>query len=105
MARESSAANRGEFESSRFREFAGDEEVENDARGRGEQAGPPSADHAGDQHGRHQKKVERLVAERRGEQRPQDEGECDERQRDEVDRRTRLQRLVQHLARGLFGKL
>jgi hypothetical protein len=73
------------------RKFSGHVQMENQAHGSGKQARPHPSENAGDEDGRQQKQVERLTTERRSEQRPQDEGDGDQRQRYGVDGRIRSQ--------------
>ena len=55
--------------------------MQTDAERRSRKPGPPATDNPGDQHGRHEKKVERLVAERRA-----DQGAYNESKRDQTER-------------------
>ena len=73
------------------RKFSGHVQMENQTHGGGEQARPHPSENAGDQDRRQKKQVERLAAQRGGQQRPQDDGDRDERQRRDVDRRIRSQ--------------
>ncbi len=90
-ARTSPAANEGESECARLGKFPGRVKVKHEAESGGDEAGPDPSQHAGDEDGRRQKQVERLVVEYRGKQRPQHECNDDERQRHRVDRRFRRQ--------------